>query len=220
MVICMEWRENNLHLFQWCHCYAVISCFVKIRNGSAFLIPRYQGCPRKEMLLVLNSLHELMQYDNLNIFAVKSETLLCKDVKWDFIADRLWHILRSWSMSWACSAVGRRPHPAAWRRQSKCWEVCNATSTFSKYLTPLCSSCTPPFNTTLSSSNRYATLLDDHLCQEIIITVIYAVFEWHVIGAFANASSPYEVRHNMKRTVLTTVIKWLKFVEFATTGAK
>ena len=33
-----------------CHCHAVISCFIKMQNGSAFLVPAYPGCPGKEAI--------------------------------------------------------------------------------------------------------------------------------------------------------------------------
>jgi len=29
----------------WCHCHPIISCFIKIQNGSAFLVLAYPGCP-------------------------------------------------------------------------------------------------------------------------------------------------------------------------------
>jgi len=31
----------------WCHCYLTISWFIKIQNGSAFLVSAYPGCSRK-----------------------------------------------------------------------------------------------------------------------------------------------------------------------------
>jgi len=31
-----------------CHCHPIISCVIKIQNGSAFLVPAYPGCPGKE----------------------------------------------------------------------------------------------------------------------------------------------------------------------------
>jgi len=34
--------------FSWCHCHPIISCFIKISNGSAFLVPAYPGWPGKE----------------------------------------------------------------------------------------------------------------------------------------------------------------------------
>jgi len=34
----------------WCHCHPIISCFIKILNGSAFLVPAYPGCPGKEVM--------------------------------------------------------------------------------------------------------------------------------------------------------------------------
>ena len=32
----------------WCHCHPVISCFIKIQTGLAFLMLAYPGCPGKE----------------------------------------------------------------------------------------------------------------------------------------------------------------------------
>jgi len=34
----------------WCNCHPIISCFIKIQNGSAFLVPAYPGCPGKEAI--------------------------------------------------------------------------------------------------------------------------------------------------------------------------
>jgi len=34
----------------WCHCYAVISCFIEIQTGLTFLLPAHSGCPGKEVL--------------------------------------------------------------------------------------------------------------------------------------------------------------------------
>jgi len=35
----------------WCHCHPIISCFIKIQNGSAFLVPTYPGCPATKLVL-------------------------------------------------------------------------------------------------------------------------------------------------------------------------
>jgi len=32
----------------WCHCHLIISFFIKIQHGSAFLLLAYPGCPGKE----------------------------------------------------------------------------------------------------------------------------------------------------------------------------
>jgi len=29
----------------WCRFHPIISCFIKIQNGSAFLVPAYRDCP-------------------------------------------------------------------------------------------------------------------------------------------------------------------------------
>jgi len=34
----------------WCHCHPIISCFIKLQNGSAFLVPAYMACPGKEAI--------------------------------------------------------------------------------------------------------------------------------------------------------------------------
>jgi len=52
----LEWNANGLHVVQ-------LSCFVKIQNGSAFLLPTYTGCPGKKsikwgfLLLFINNYH-------------------------------------------------------------------------------------------------------------------------------------------------------------------
>jgi len=40
-------RSVKQEMIGW-HCQPIISCFSKIQNGSAFLLPVYPGCPRKE----------------------------------------------------------------------------------------------------------------------------------------------------------------------------
>jgi len=39
----------------WCHCHPIISCFVKIQNGSAFMVPAYPGYSGKGPLNWYNS---------------------------------------------------------------------------------------------------------------------------------------------------------------------
>ena len=36
--------------FSRCQCCPIISCFIKIQNGSIFLVPAYPGCPEKEAI--------------------------------------------------------------------------------------------------------------------------------------------------------------------------
>jgi len=43
----MEWSANDLHVAQLMPLPPIISCFIKIQNSSAFLVPVYPGCPRK-----------------------------------------------------------------------------------------------------------------------------------------------------------------------------
>jgi len=33
-----------------CHCHPIMFCFIKIQNGSAFLVLAYQDCPGKEAI--------------------------------------------------------------------------------------------------------------------------------------------------------------------------
>jgi len=44
MVICLEQGANDLHMVQLMPSFL---CFIKIQNGSAFLVLTYQGCPGK-----------------------------------------------------------------------------------------------------------------------------------------------------------------------------
>jgi len=39
---------NDLHMVQLMPLPPIISCFIKIPNGSAFLVPAYPGCPGKK----------------------------------------------------------------------------------------------------------------------------------------------------------------------------
>jgi len=44
MVICLERIADDLHMVQLMPLPLIISCFIKIRNGSTFLLLAYQGC--------------------------------------------------------------------------------------------------------------------------------------------------------------------------------
>jgi len=48
MVICLERGGNGLHMVQMMPLPPIISFFIKIQNGSAFLVPVYPGCPGKK----------------------------------------------------------------------------------------------------------------------------------------------------------------------------
>ena len=50
MVIYLEQSANDLHIVQLMPMPPIISCFVKIQNGSAFLVPDYPGCPEKDAI--------------------------------------------------------------------------------------------------------------------------------------------------------------------------
>jgi len=52
VVTCLECGANDLHMVQLMPLPPIISCFSKIQNGSAFLVPAYQGCPGKRPLNV------------------------------------------------------------------------------------------------------------------------------------------------------------------------
>jgi len=45
VVICLERGANNLHMVQLMPLPPIISGFIKIQNGFAFLVPAYLGCP-------------------------------------------------------------------------------------------------------------------------------------------------------------------------------
>ena len=47
VVICLEVQMICIW-FSWCHCYPIISCFVKIQTGLTFLVPAYPCRPGKE----------------------------------------------------------------------------------------------------------------------------------------------------------------------------
>jgi len=62
----------------WCHCYAIISCFIKIQIGLTFLVPAYQIVLEKRSLngclsdlvqtgLVFQVLNGFLQSDSLNV---------------------------------------------------------------------------------------------------------------------------------------------------------
>jgi len=50
MVMCLELGVSDLRMVQLMPLSPVISCFIKIQNGSVFLIPAYPGCPGKEAI--------------------------------------------------------------------------------------------------------------------------------------------------------------------------
>ena len=60
MVICLELGADDLHMVQLMPLPPIISCFVKIHNGYALLVPAYPGCTGKEavkwVLLLYNVL--------------------------------------------------------------------------------------------------------------------------------------------------------------------
>jgi len=49
MIICLERGANNLHVVQLIPLSPIISCFIKIQNGSAFLVLAYPGCAGKRL---------------------------------------------------------------------------------------------------------------------------------------------------------------------------
>ena len=46
----LEQSVNDLHIVQLMPLPPIISCFIKIQNGSAFLVPAYPGCLGKELI--------------------------------------------------------------------------------------------------------------------------------------------------------------------------
>ena len=49
MVFCLERSADDLHMVQLMP-LPLLSCFSKIQNGSAFLVPAYPGFPGKRLL--------------------------------------------------------------------------------------------------------------------------------------------------------------------------
>jgi len=50
MVICLGQGADELHIVQLMPLPPIISCFIKIWNGSAVLVPAYPGCPGKKAI--------------------------------------------------------------------------------------------------------------------------------------------------------------------------
>jgi len=48
MVICLNIDANGLHMVQLMPLPTIISCFIKIQYGSAFLVPAYPDYQRKK----------------------------------------------------------------------------------------------------------------------------------------------------------------------------
>ena len=48
MVICLQRCANDLHGPGDANAPPIISCFINIQFGLAFLVPAYPGCPGKE----------------------------------------------------------------------------------------------------------------------------------------------------------------------------
>jgi len=53
VVICLERAVNDLHIVQLMRLPPIIPCFIKIPNGSAFLVPAYQGYPGKKVVKLM-----------------------------------------------------------------------------------------------------------------------------------------------------------------------
>jgi len=69
MFICLERGAIDLHMVQLMPLPPIISCSIKIQNGSAFLVPAYPGCPGKEAvkcLLLLLLLYIVFYYWKLH----------------------------------------------------------------------------------------------------------------------------------------------------------
>jgi len=48
VVICLERGADDSHMVQLMPLPPIISCFIKMQNGSAFLVLAYSDCPGKE----------------------------------------------------------------------------------------------------------------------------------------------------------------------------
>jgi len=50
VVIYLEWGANDLYMVQLCYCHPIISCFIKIQNGSPFWCQLTQIVLEKKLL--------------------------------------------------------------------------------------------------------------------------------------------------------------------------
>jgi len=97
MIICLELSANNLHMVQLMPLPPIISCFIKIQNHSAFLVPAYSDRPGKEAVKLVLSLcdcadifRRLVTLTPLLTFArhAYNRCLVCRRVMWLLILRR------------------------------------------------------------------------------------------------------------------------------------
>jgi len=61
----------------WCHCHPIISCFIKIHNGLAFLVPIYPSDPGCLSLLSLQCCEAPLNIDLVNVHVWLIDCQLC-----------------------------------------------------------------------------------------------------------------------------------------------
>jgi len=81
----LEQSANDLHMAQLMLLPPIISCFIKIQNGSAFLVPAYPGCPGKEavkwvLLLLLLLLLLLSPHVSYRLFQQHNSVVVYEPV--------------------------------------------------------------------------------------------------------------------------------------------
>jgi len=77
MVICLESGAHGLHMVQLMPLPPIICCFIKIQNGSVFLVPAYPDCPGKRPLngcsrVLMSDCRLLKQFSSCMILALFS----------------------------------------------------------------------------------------------------------------------------------------------------
>jgi len=101
----------------WCHCHPIISCFIKIQNGSAFLVPApsnrcFHNCHHHHLWLASN-----------DPIIVSQMCHYCT----------LWNIWCLWDQQWPmaklllCHPVGKKPAPGSYFKRSSSMHSCSLT---------------------------------------------------------------------------------------------
>jgi len=79
MVICLQ-QGTNVYIWpSWSYCHPIISCFIKIQNGSAFLVLAYPRCPGKRPLngfcvAVINAIIGLILNNLLHLYTISTNS--------------------------------------------------------------------------------------------------------------------------------------------------
>jgi len=82
----------------WCHCYSIISCFIKIQNGLTFLVPAYTGCSGKEAVKWVSGVCSVCHWCQHactcgRIYGIKRCVLSCQ---WKYTGSYSANVVYSW----------------------------------------------------------------------------------------------------------------------------